>query len=350
MREDGRIAGAMRGLHRGERFCERSDLVDLHEQRIGDAHLHAFGQARDIGDEEIVADELDLFADGVGELLPALPVVLGHAVLNRHDRIGAGKFGEIGDLLVDRAGDAFPFVDIFAVLEEFRRGDVGAKMHVDAGLEARALDRFHDEVERGFGGGKIGREAALVADRGAQPRFFERAFQRVEDFGAPADRLAHIVSARRQDHEFLEIDRIVGVRAAVDDVHHRRRQHARADAADIAVERQGGGFRGGLGDGERDAENSVGAETRLVRRAVELDHRLVDPDLVLGVEADERAGDLVIDIVDGGQRALAEISLGVPVAFLDRLMRAGRGAGGHGGASRGSVLQRHIDLDGRIPA
>ena len=52
---------------------------------------------------------------------------------------------------------------------------------------------------------------------------------------------------------------IVGMLAAIDDVHHRHRQGAGIDAADIAVERQTEIRRGGLGDGERDAEDGVGA-------------------------------------------------------------------------------------------
>ncbi len=73
--------------------------------------------------------------------------------------------------------------------------------------------------------------------------------------------------------------------AAIDDVHHRHRQKMGVRAADIAIERQAGGFGGSLGDGQRNAEDGVGAEARLVRRAVELDHRLVDLDLVFGIQA-----------------------------------------------------------------
>jgi hypothetical protein len=41
--------------------------------------------------------------------------------------------------------------------------------------------------------------------------------------------------ADRHDHEFLNVDRVVGMFAAVDDVHHRHRQDAGRGAADIAV-------------------------------------------------------------------------------------------------------------------
>ena len=50
------------------------------------------------------------------------------------------------------------------------------------------------------------------------------------------------------------------MRAAVEDVHHRHRQHVRVRAADVAEQRQVGGVGGGVGDGERDAEDRVGAE------------------------------------------------------------------------------------------
>src|SRR3546814_15431837 len=42
------------------------------------------------------------------------------------------------------------------------------------------------------------------------------------------------------------------------------------------------------------------------------------------------------------------MALLVAVAQLDRLVGAGRGAGGHGGAAEGAALQSDVDLDGRI--
>ena len=102
--------------------------------------------------------------------------------------------------------------------------------------------------------------------------------------------------ADRHDHELLQVDVVVGVHAAVDDVHHRHRQHVGVRAADVAVQRQlelGGG---GLGDGQRHAEDGVGAEPGLVVRAVEGDELAVDEPLVEGVEAVDGVGDLAVDV------------------------------------------------------
>ena len=102
--------------------------------------------------------------------------------------------------------------------------------------------------------------------------------------GAPAQRLLEARRADRRDHELLDVDAGVGVRAAVEDVHHRHRQDVRVRAADVAEQRQPGGLGGGLGHGQRHAEDRVGAQPGLVRGAVEVEQRLVDQPLLVGVE------------------------------------------------------------------
>ena len=49
--------------HAVERLGERADLVQLDEDRVGGPARDAAAQALDVGDEEIVADELDVVAE-----------------------------------------------------------------------------------------------------------------------------------------------------------------------------------------------------------------------------------------------------------------------------------------------
>ena len=81
-------------------------------------------------------------------------------------------------------------------------------------------------------------EAALVAEAGGQPLALQHRLQRVVGLGAPAQRLAEGRRADRGDHELLDVDVAVGVRAAVEDVHHRHREQVRVRAADVAEQRQ----------------------------------------------------------------------------------------------------------------
>ncbi|EAP76479.1 probable phosphopyruvate hydratase [Roseovarius nubinhibens ISM] len=221
-------------------------------------------------------------------------------------------------------------------------------MDVVAGLVAGFLDGFQHEIKRFAGRGDVRGKAAFVADAGGEAGGGELFLERVEDLGAHADRVADVLRRGRHDHEFLDVDRVVGMFAAVDDVHHRHRQDAGRGAADIAEERLGAEIRGGLGGGERDTEDGVGTEAGFVVGAVELDHRFVDGDLFGGVKAQERVGDLAIDGGDGLEHALAHVAALVAIAAFDRLVGAGGGARGDGGAAHGAVFEDHVDLDGGV--
>jgi hypothetical protein len=51
---------ALREVDRFERFAERADLIDLHEDRVGAAFIDAALKELRVGDEQIIADELHL--------------------------------------------------------------------------------------------------------------------------------------------------------------------------------------------------------------------------------------------------------------------------------------------------
>ena len=138
--------------------------------------------------------------------------------------------------------------------------------------------------------------------------------------------------------------------AAIDDVHHRHRQRPRRGTADIAVERHVEGFRRRLGAGQRHAEDGVGAQPALVRRAVEIDHDLVELNLFLDRTIAQRLENLAVDGLYRLLHALAEIAFLVAVPQLHRFMRAGGSAGGNRGAADRAVFQHHIDFDGGVAA
>ncbi|MPM59121.1 hypothetical protein SDC9_105959 [bioreactor metagenome] len=60
----------------------------------------------------------------------------------------------------------------------------------------------------------------------------------MEHFGTHAKPFAERVRSNRTNHKFLESDRGVGVRAAVDDVHHRNGQHVSICSANVAIQGQ----------------------------------------------------------------------------------------------------------------
>ncbi len=153
------------------------------------------------------------------------------------------------------------------------------------GRVAGQRDGFEHHLERFLVGLEVGRETALVADGGRIAALLEHALKRVEHFRAPAQRFREFFRAVGDDHELLRVDAVVGVRAAVEDVHHGHRQDARADAAEITVQRRLLRDRRGARGGHRHGQNRVCAEPGFVGRAVERDHQVVDRRLAFGVRA-----------------------------------------------------------------
>ena len=193
----------------------------------------------------------------------------------------------------------FRLEPVRAVAVEFAGGAVERERNVGAGHVARLVDRLDQQLQRRLVGRQIRREPAFVADGGRHAPRVDEFLQRVKHLGAVAQRFAKRRRAERHQHEFLQIDAVVRVRAAIDDVHLRHRQLHFARAAEIAVKRQRAFLGRGLRDGARHGEERVGAEPRLVVGAVEVDQRPVDQGLLGGVETEHGFADLGVDVLDG---------------------------------------------------
>ena len=266
MAHDASVAGLLGGLDGLERLGERADLVDLDQDRVGGAQLDALLEALGVGDEQVIAHQLHLVANATGELNPAVPVLLGHAVLDGDDGIGVDELLPVIDHLGTRVLNtlALELVHSGLGVVELGRGRIHGVHEVDAGLKAGLLHGLGDVLERLGVSLEVGRKAALVAHAAAQAGLVQHALEGVVDLGAPAQALGKARGAHRHDHELLEVDVVVGVHAAVEDVHHRRGQQVGVDAAQVLVQRKTRRLGSGAGNCQRHAQNGVGAEIGLV--------------------------------------------------------------------------------------
>ena len=211
-----------------------------------------------------------------------------------------------------------------------------------AGLVAGVGDGLHQQPQDLFGLGDLGGEAALITEPGGQLAAGQLAAQRAVDLGAGPDRLGHRRGADRGDHEFLEVQLVGGVHAAVQDVEVRHRQR-RGDpfGGEPLPQRHSGRGSEGAGQRHRDPHGGVGAEPALVRGAVQVDHGLVRVGQRGPGPAAEQITDLGVDGRDRAQDAFALVAVRVAVAALDRFPGPGGGAGGDPGAGGGAVGQPH---------
>ena len=193
-------------------------------------------------------------------------------------------------------------------------------------------------------------EAALVAESSRQATLVQDSLERVVHLDGPAQRLGKRWRAHGCEHELLEVGRTLRVPAAVEDVQKRQREQRRVIVGEVAVERLSRLGRGCVRDGERDAEDRVRAELRLVRCAVQVDHHLVDLALGVAGHADDLRRDRVPDVGDRLQDSLTAVARRVAVAQLDGFERAGGGARGHGRRAARSAFEGNFDGDGGVGA
>ena len=130
--------------------------------------VNAALQELGVGDEQVVADKLDLVADALGQLAPGRPVVFGQAVFDGDDRVLVDQVGVVVHHLVAGERAAFALQDIRAVVVELGRGRVHRDHDLLARLVAGLVDGFQDDLDGLLVGRQVRREAAFVADRRRQ--------------------------------------------------------------------------------------------------------------------------------------------------------------------------------------
>ena len=93
MGNHGRPARAAGQRDRFECLAKRPDLVQLDQDGVPRAEVDRAGDSLRIRDQQVVTDELDTRAETLGQALPAVPVVLAQAVLERDDRVALAPVG-----------------------------------------------------------------------------------------------------------------------------------------------------------------------------------------------------------------------------------------------------------------
>ena len=216
------------------------------------------------------------------------------------------------------------------------------------GHEACSIDRGKDHFDRLVVRLQVGSKPPFVADGGVVAPLGEHVPQRVKRLGPHPERLPKRGGADRDDHELLEVNVVVGMPAAVDDVHHRHRERHGGHAPEVLVQWQLRRSSRGFRHGYRDAEDGVRAEFFFERRTVLLDHQVVDVALVAGLLAAQQRGQHMLDVSHCVQHPLAAVAFLVAVSQLARFAGPSRGTRGDRRSPGATVLQQHLDFNGRV--
>lgn len=156
----------LRELDSLDRLGDGADLVDLEEEGVARLLLNGGLDAEGVGDEEVVAHNLDL--GGLHVVGPSVKVVLVEGVLDRADvillAVAVVELGELGarePLGRVRVG-VLEVEVVLALLVELGGGDVEADL--DLASVAGGGNGLGKEVQRLLSARDVGGEATLVTD------------------------------------------------------------------------------------------------------------------------------------------------------------------------------------------
>ena len=154
--------------------------------------------------------------------------------------------------------------------------------------------------------------------------------------------------ASGHDHEFLDINGIIRMLAAIHDVHHWHRHLLGIGTAQISIQRhmQRACRRPGRCHGH--SQHGIGTEMRLILGTIQLQQDGVKGRLFKYVHADHCRCDLGIHMVYRPLHSKAAIPLFLIPEFYC-LILSGRGAGRHAGPPQVFVPCQHFHFYSRIP-
>ena len=222
-----------------DRLAHRTGLIDLDEHRIAGVLPCSFGDQIGIGDEIVVANDLNPVAEATGEFLHSPIVVFAERVLDRGDRISLQPTTQ----QVDQATAVqFAVVEgqpVTSALSELGCGDVERDDNPVSRLFAGLFDSRDERFQRLLVAVEDRPPAAFVGDTG-RLAFRGHDVARGEiDLAGDFHDLVEGPGARHHDHEVLDVDAASGVGTAAKDLNLRQRQRRRVSVVvgDVAPQR-----------------------------------------------------------------------------------------------------------------
>ena len=272
-----------------ERLAHGPDLVGLDEDGVGDLLPDGVLEDGGVRAEDVIADDLETGAESGGDAPPSVPVLFTERILQEGDRVAVDPvFPEVDQLVGTHRTAAGLEKLVASVAPHLARGGIEADGDVVPDAVAGLLDGGDDDRDGFLIGLEVRGETALVTDAGAVPAIMEDALEGVKRLDAHADGFAKRRGTVGSDLELLEVQRVVGMAAAVEDIQARNREDGGVGAAEGAVERQSASRSAGPCGGHRHAEDRVRPESRFVGASVHGDHPAIQGVLVRGVHPPER--------------------------------------------------------------
>lgn len=170
------------------------------------------------------------------------------------------------------------------------------------------------------------------------------------DFSVHAQGFGKVHGPNRHDHEFLDINVVIGMGTAIKDIHHRNRQFLGVDTAQVLVQGKAGVFGGCLGAGKADAQDGIGTKFAFIFGSIKAQERLVNLDLTRRFKANEGIADDVVDVIHSLQDAFTEVTVLIPVTQFHGFMNTCGSTARNSSAADDAVIKEDFHFNGGVAA
>src|SRR5690554_3308831 len=101
---------------------------------------------------------------------------------------------------------------------------------------------------------------------------------------------------------------------------------------------------------QRNCKYGIGTQLTLVGRSVEIDHELIQTNLVKHVPSDQLRRNNFVYVIHRFQYSFAKEPALFTVSKLNGFISAGGSTGRHDGPAYGPVAEKHLHLHGGVPS
>ena len=239
-------------------------------------------------------------------------------------------------------------INIQLLIVELRRCHIQCKHHILSRLIPCHLTGIHQHPQSLFRIRKIRCKATFITYCGIITALPKQRFQTLVDLRTHPYTFPEIWRTHRQDHKFLNVNRVVRMSATVHNIHHRNRQCPRLYTAKIRVQWTFGYFCCRSRRCHRHPENRISAKFPLIPAAIKSHQHLVQPSLIQHIHPHDLRRDPCIHMVSRVLHTFPHVTC-LSVTQFDCFIFPGGRTRRYTCTPHGFLSGQYLHLDRRIP-
>ena len=170
----------------------------------------------------------------------------------------------------------------------------------------------------------------------------------MKNFGTHSDCITKSRSTNRHNHKFLKIDRIIGMRTTIDNIHHRNRQSVGINTTHITIKILTGFLSSSISHSQRNTQNSIGTQIRFIRSSIQFNHSVINRNLIGNIHTFQFFINCFINILNSFQHTFTKIQRFIIISKLTSFVNTCRSPRRNSRTSNNTIISNYFNFNSRI--